>query len=252
MLGLERQRQLLQHIRSHGAGNVTDLAVELGVSPSTVRRDLKTLEDRGLLTRVHGGASISDEPGEPVFGARGGEHDDEKRRIGAAAAELVGHGASVLITGGTTTEAVLPHLADRTNLTIVTNGLNVAMQLSRYPDISVVVLGGVLRHSEMSLLGPLTEHALEDFRVDLAITGAYGVDPEYGIFGADVREASTDRSILRQVPKLVVVADASKFHQRGPVRVVGTEHITHLVTDDAAPAEAVASWRDHGVEVVLA
>jgi DeoR/GlpR family transcriptional regulator of sugar metabolism len=252
MLGLERQRQLLQHIRSHGAGNVTDLAVELGVSASTVRRDLKTLEDRGLLTRVHGGASIGDETGEPVFGARGREHDDEKRRIGEAAAALIGNGASVLITGGTTTEAILPHLADRTNLTIITNGLNVALQLSRYPGISVVVLGGVLRHSEMSLLGQLTEHALADFRVDLAVTGAFGIDAEYGIFGADVREASTDRSILRQVPSLVVVADASKFHQRGPVRVVGTEHVTHLVTDDGAPAEAVAAWRAHGVDVVLA
>lgn len=252
MLGIERQRHLLTQIRVHGAGNVRDLADDLGVSASTVRRDLKLLQDRGLLLRVRGGASLGDDSGEPVFGLRSSANEPQKQRIGLAAAGLVEDGSSILVTGGTTTEAMLPHLSQRQGLTVLTNGLNVALQLSRVPEVTVVVLGGVLRHSELSLLGQLTEHALADLHVDLAFTGAFGVDPEWGIFGADVREASTDRRILRSVPRLVVLADASKFTQRGPVRLVGTDDIDTLVTDDGAPPAGVNTLRGRGVEVVMA
>jgi DeoR/GlpR family transcriptional regulator of sugar metabolism len=250
MLSPERQRRLLQHVRVHGSGNVLDLATELGVSASTVRRDLREMDERGLLTRVHGGASVLDADLEPVLSSRSADRSDEKRRIGQAAAAIVPDGSTVLITGGTTTEAMLPYLAGRERLTVLTNGLNIAYHLARYPDISVVVLGGVLRHEEMSLLGPIAEHVLAEFHVDLAFTSAFGVDPGHGISGANVTEAGTDRRMLQSADRLVVLADSSKFGRRGPVRLADVAQISCLVTDNEAPADAIAALRASRVEVV--
>ena len=250
MLTPERQRMLLQHLRVRGAGNVLELAEALGVSPSTVRRDLREMNDRGLLTRVHGGASLLDGDLEPALSSRSAEHGDQKRRIGRAAAERVPAAATVLITGGTTTEAMLPFLASCEGLTVLTNGLNIAYQLSRFPEISVVVLGGVLRHEEMSLLGPIAEQVLAEFHVDVAFASGFGVDPELGVFGANVTEAGTDRRILASAAKLVVLADSHKFSRRGPVRLAAVNQISCLITDDEAPAAALDALRGHGVEVV--
>jgi DeoR/GlpR family transcriptional regulator of sugar metabolism len=249
MLSYERKRLLLQHLRMHGSGNVIDLASTLGVSPSTVRRDLRDMNDRGLVTRVHGGASVSDGETEAVLSSRAALHNEEKRRIGAVAAAQVPEGATVLITGGTTTEAMLPHLTGREGLTVLTNGLNIALGLSRCPGISAVVLGGVLRHGELSLLGPLTEQSLADFHVDVAYCSAFGIHPSAGLTGADVNEAGTDRRLLQVAERLVVLADASKIGRRGPVRLVGAASIDCLITDSGAPAEPLDELRSAGVEV---
>jgi DeoR/GlpR family transcriptional regulator of sugar metabolism len=250
MLSLERQRRLLQHVRVHGSGNVADLAEALGVSPSTVRRDLREMDERGLLTRVHGGASVLDGDLEPVLSSRSADRAEQKRRVGQAAARRVPDGATVLISGGTTTEAMLPFLAGRERITVLTNGLNIAYHLARFPDISVVVLGGVLRHEEMSLLGPIAEHVLSEFHVDIAFSSVFGVDPDNGISGANVTEAGTDRRMLQSAQELVVLADSSKFGRRGPVRLADVSQISCLITDDDAPPQAVAALRKRGVEVV--
>lgn len=250
MLSLERQRRLLQHLRTHGSGNVLDLAEALGVSASTVRRDLRDMDERGLLTRVHGGASTLDSDLEPVLSSRAAEQGEEKRRIGRAAAALVPDAATVLINGGTTTEAMLPFLAGRDGLTVVTNGLNIAHHLARYQEISVVVLGGVLRHEEMSLLGPITEHVLAEFHVDIAFSSAFGIDPDAGMSGAHVNEAGTDRRMLQAADRLVALADASKFGRRGPVRLADVDQMSYLVTDEAAPRDALDRLRKRGVEII--
>jgi DeoR/GlpR family transcriptional regulator of sugar metabolism len=208
------------------------------------------MNQRGLLTRVHGGASVLEADVEPVLSSRTAEHSDEKRRIGAAAAARVHDGATVLVTGGTTTEAMLPHLGERTGLTVVTNGLNIAYHLARYPEISVVVLGGVLRHEEMSLLGPIAEQVLGEFHVDLAFSSAFGISAEYGMSASNVNEAGTDRRMLASAGSLVVLADASKFGRRGPVRVAAVEQISCLITDEAAPPEELTALRRRGVDVI--
>lgn len=250
MFSVERQRRLLAHLRAEGSGNVLELAQTLGVSPSTVRRDLKEMDDRGLVNRVHGGASVVDNDLEPVLSSRSASHSEEKRRIGKAAAHLIPDSSTVLITGGTTTEAMLPHLSDRTNLTVVTNGLGIAYHLARYPEISVVVLGGVLRHEEMSLLGPIADQVLADFRVDLAFFSAFGIDPAEGLSAANVTEAGTDRRILQHASSLVAMVDSSKFGKRGPVRVADLDQLAYLVTDDQAPTAALDEIKTHGVRII--
>jgi DeoR/GlpR family transcriptional regulator of sugar metabolism len=145
---------------------------------------------------------------------------------------------------------MLAFLSGCEGLTVLTNGLNIAYQLSRFPEISVVVLGGVLRHEEMSLLGPIAEQVLAEFHIDVAFASAFGVDPDLGISGANVIEAGTDRRMLSAADQLVVLADSGKFNRRGPVRLAGVQQISCLITDDEAPAAALATLRKHGVEVV--
>ncbi len=251
MLALERQREVLRYVRVSGVGSVHDLARAVGASPSTIRRDLEQLNDLGLLTRVYGGASLPDNAFEVEPRTRRAEHLAEKKRIGRAGAALVGDNATILITGGTTTLAMLPFLAPRIGVTVLTNGLNIAVHLARLPEVTVVVLGGMLRRSEMSLLGTLPEQAIEGFSIDAAFVGTYGLDAKAGLTGASVLESGTDRHLLEAVDSLIVLADSSKFLQRGPARIIGCDRITTLITDSKAPKDAVAAMLKVGVDVTV-
>src|ERR1700712_1720196 len=250
MLEVERQQAVLHHLRLNGSGNVADLAQVLGVSASTVRRDLADMSDRQLLTRVRGGASLSGVQSEPDRAGRVIAQEAEKRRIGAAAAERVTDGSTLLITGGTTTEAMVPFLAAKERLTVLTNAMHVANLLSTHRHISVVVLGGILRHEEMSLLGPIAERTLADFHVDVAFYTAVGIDAFHGVYGAHAQEASTDRSLIGSAASLTVLADHTKFSQRGPARLGPPSVIDTLITDDGTDLEPLALLRSHGVDVV--
>ena len=250
MLEVERQQAVLHHLRLNGSGNVADLAQILGVSASTVRRDLADMSDRRLLTRVRGGASLSGEQSEPDRSRRVIAQEAEKRRIGAAAADRVVDGSTLLITGGTTTEAMVPFLAAKERLTVLTNAMHVANLLSAYRQITVVVLGGILRHEEMSLLGPIAERTLADFHVDVAFYSAFGIDAERGLYGAHALEASTDRSLIASAVSLTVLADHTKFSRRGPVRLVPPSAIGTLITDHGTDPEPLALLRSEGVDVV--
>jgi DeoR family transcriptional regulator of aga operon len=262
MLAADRRRETYDLIERKGSASVADLSRELQVSVQTVRRDLEALEEEGLVERVHGGAVVAGGAagagagaGAEVEGAaleRGGTHAEEKRRIGAAAAALVEPGSTIFLSGGTTTEQVVAHLRENARITVVTNAVNIAYQLGRKPGIETIVLGGYLRHSEGTLLGPMAEEAIRSFRIDQALYGCYGLDPDDGLSGASLVEASMDRVVLDACGPLIVLADASKFAQRGPVRLSGVDRITTLVTDRGAPEEHVRRLEQRGVEVTVA
>lgn len=249
LLGPRRQQELLNFVRTYGTGSVTELARLLGVSASTVRRDLNDLQERGLLERVHGGAAPVGDDLEPIRPLREVSRADEKRRIGQAAAAHVADHSTILILGGTTTEAMLPFLGGVRGLTVLTNSLMVVNRLSQYADIDLIVLGGLLRRSEMSLLGHLTIAGLGEFSIDQVFSGAYGVDPDLGVTGTNLSETQTDRSLASSARELVMLADSSKFAQRGPARLVPVEALSRLITDSDADAGLLARFRDAGVVV---
>jgi DeoR/GlpR family transcriptional regulator of sugar metabolism len=249
LIGPKRQRELLNYIRTYGAGSVSEMAKLLGVSTSTVRRDLNELQDRGLIERVHGGAAQVDDDVEPLRPQREIAFADEKQRIGRAAAAHVTPYSTVLITGGTTTEAMLPFLGGIPGLTVVTNSLSVVSRLSQFPDIDIIVLGGLLRRQEMSLLGTLTIAGLDEFGIDTAFTGAFGVDPDTGLTGTNLSETQTDRSLASSARELIVLADHSKLAQRGPARLVPIDGISTLIVDDGADAAVLERVREAGVTV---
>lgn len=255
LLAERRQEQLLAYLARHRSAQVSELSGVFGVSMSTVRRDLQEMEERDLVRRVHGGALlITDRAAlkEPAIVLRTLEHADQKRRIGHAAADLVHDGATIIVTGGTTTEAMVPHLAARTGLTVVTNALNIAQGLTAHRHVDVVVLGGWLRHAESTLLGHLTTQALADLHADQIFYGTFGLDVANGLTGTSIREVQTDRALIAAARELIVLADHSKFAQSGPSRVVPLDAVARVVTDTGAPVSAIEALRAREIAVVQA
>ncbi len=249
MLVPDRRRAVLDHVRRHGSAQVEQLAQTLGVSAWTVRRDLAELESQGQLRRTHGGAFL--DRATPVVAPPPSGDDDAKARIGRLAAERLVDGSTVLVLPGSTTGAMLPHLRTR-RLTVVTNGVEIAYELRHAPDVSLVVLGGLLHREQMTLLGPLTEGAMGDLHVDLIVAGAYGVDPQTGVTGAKIIAAGAHHGMLRHTDALMVLADATKLGRRGPTLLAATDRVDTLITDRAAAPEVVDELRRRGPEVILA
>ncbi len=252
MLSQHRQKLILDYLRTHHSAQVHQLGGILEASLSTVRRDLNELELAGSVRRVHGGVIILEDAEESPLQTRSAAHAEAKARIGAAAAALVENGETIIITGGTTTEMMLPHLDSKENVTVVTNALSIACKLVTSPNISVIVLGGWLRHSESSLLGHLTVQALREIHAHKIFQGTFGIDATLGLTGAYVQEVDTDRQLIAAARQLVVLADCSKFNQTGPVRVAQVEAIDTVVTDTQATPAQVAALRERGVAVILA
>ncbi len=252
MLSLDRQKRILDLMKKRKSALVSDLSDQLGISLSTVRRDLSELEERGIVQRVHGGAVLLEESDEAPVTLRADLHREQKQRIGAQAGELVNDGDTIILTAGSTVEAMLPHLIDKRNLTIITNVINLAYRLSAYPHITVIVLGGWLRHSEFSLLGHITQQSLKDLHANKIFHGTYGLDSSYALTGVYVQEVETDRFLINAAAQLIVLADSSKFNHAGAIRLVPSDNIHTLITDTDAPANAVADLQSAGIQVLLA
>jgi len=251
MLSQERQKRIYEVIKQYKSASVTDLSAQFGISFSTVRRDLLEMEERGLVQRVHGGAILVDDNREPPRLQRRNQNVEAKERIGAAAARLVENGDIVILGASTTVEAMIPHLAEKHNLTIITNMVNIAYKLALYPHIMVIVLGGWLRHSEFSLQGHLTQESLKDLHANKVFHGTYGLDPDYGLTSILLQEVETDRSLIDAAEQLIVVADSSKFSQVGPIRLVPMARIHTLITDSGAPRNYLAKMERQGVQVIV-
>jgi len=251
MLSQQRQKLILDYLKTHKSAQVQQLSDILGISLSTVRRDLSDMEVVGSVRRVHGGAMLMQEVPESPILQRTDEYIEEKQRIGQAAAGMVNDGETIIITGGTTAEMMIPYLADKSNLTVVTNALNIAWKLAQYTHINVVVLGGYLRHSEYTLLGHLTIEALKDIHVSKIFHGIYGLNSESGLSGTYIQEVQTDREIISAAEQLVIMADSSKFGRTGAVRLVPIELVSTLISDTGAPQDEIAILREKGITVVL-
>ncbi len=234
----------------HQSVQVNELSEMFDVSLATVRRDLKQIEEQGSIRRVHGGAVYIGDQTEPPALQRKSTYPAIKKRIGEAAAALVRDSETIIITSGTTTEAMVPYLATKTNLTVITNAINVAAELTRHPEINVIVLGGWLRHSEFSLLGHLTEQALQDLRPDKIFHGTFGINVEDGLTGSYMQEAQTDRAMIKAAGELIVLADHSKFAQVGSVRLASIEAVTTVVTDCQTPRADRAALEERGINVI--
>lgn len=256
MLPVQRRTETLALLSRQHAVSVEALAAHLGVSESTVRRDLDELERQGIARRVHGGAVLeaqgetADAPELPPF-MREVERQREKQAIALAARELVRPGSALLLTGGTTTAALAPLLVDVPDVTVVTNSLDVAIRLAN-ADIELVLLGGALRRPELSLLGSLAQSSVRDVHVDHVVMGVYGIDDRGGLLGASSTECETDRILAQQGSRLTVLADSSKFTRRSPHRIAGLDAVSELVTTAHAPHDAVDALRTQGVDVLIA
>jgi DeoR/GlpR family transcriptional regulator of sugar metabolism len=241
MLARQRQAWILERVREDGGARVADLVREFGVSDMTVRRDLEILNDRGLLEKVHGGATaLSDRAlSEPTFVAKSSRQQAEKDAIAAAAAELVEPGMAIAISAGTTTHALARRLVDTPGITVVTNSIPVADVLHHggRSDQTIILTGGVRTRSE-ALVGPFAVAALRTVHVDLVFVGVHGMDPHSGFTCPNLLEADTDRALIDAARRLVIVADHTKWGVIGISSIARLDQIDVLITDRGLDEEA--------------
>ena len=245
----DRRSKLLRRLSEDGRASVATLSRELGVTPSTIRRDLARLADDGTLLRTYGGAAMG-----PAGRSASNGRDPAaaaKRAIGAAAAALVEDGQTVALSSGTTTLELARRLVDR-RLTVITNALDVASVLLDHEGIELVVLGGVVRPRMHSMLGHLAELALRELRADTLFMGIGALDPDHGLMNDSIPEILTDRALRRSARSCVVLADSSKLAQVAPAFVFGLDEVDVVVTDGGADPADVVALQARGVRVVVA
>lgn len=253
MLREERKRKISRFIEENKKASVPELSKLFGVSESTIRRDLEELDGQGEIQRAHGGAvSVERSAPEPPVVHRMVENEEEKRRIGQAAARLVQDGEVIFLGSGTTTLEVARNLGDKKNLTVITNALNVANQLAGKQNITVIVIGGLLRHSELSLVGHITEQALKELRADKVIMGMRAVSVQEGLTNDYLPETMTDRAIINFAPEVIVVADHSKFGKVSTALVAPITSVVKIITDVRTSPELISEIRQLGIDVILA
>jgi DeoR/GlpR family transcriptional regulator of sugar metabolism len=228
----ERQQQILQMIEQQGRIAIADICTAFNISEPTARRDLDSLEQDGKIQRFHGGAMLLRKaaPEEPIL-RRSAEQETEKERIGRACAALINDGDTVFLGTGTTVLQVARHLVGRP-LTVITNSLPIINLMADCPEINLIALGGIFRPSERSFIGHITEQALQDLRADKVIIGIHAISMEHGLTNDYLSETMTDRTIIQMGPKVMIVADHTKFGRISTVFVGPVEKVHTIITDN--------------------
>jgi DeoR/GlpR family transcriptional regulator of sugar metabolism len=234
MLKKERQRRILEIVERSGKAEVEQLANTLAVSVMTIRRDLTELDELGFLERVHGGALLPRHTNEgeemPVI-ERSKEKAEIKARIGRAVAGLIKDGEKIFLGSGSTTAAIAAALLNHRNLTVITNALNIANILIAAPQIKVVIIGGFLRKSELSLIGYFAENALQGLQVDKLVIGIH-------------------QAIMSTSKTVLIAADHSKFGHVAAIRTAPITTATKIITNSGGPKDILQAIRQMGVQII--
>ncbi len=244
-----RRIAILERLARDGFVDASELPLELGCSEATIRRDLEYLQRMGQLRRTHGGA-VGYGSREVHFRTKLGAMPEAKRRIAEAAAELPGQGQAVGFTGGTTTQQVARRLAIRSDLTVVTNSLTIAIELAD-TGMRIIVIGGELRGQTYELVGPLAEPAASQIHLDVVFVSVDGLSIEDGLTTHNPTEARTDRVLMDRSAQVVVVTDHTKLGRRTFAQMAPIEVADVLVTDAGAPKELIAEFERAGLRVIL-
>jgi DeoR/GlpR family transcriptional regulator of sugar metabolism len=241
MLAQQRQAAILDRVRAAGGVRVTELAAEFAVSDMTIRRDLEALAERGLLAKVHGGATTVS-PGsahEPGFTAKSVRERGEKAAIAMRAAALVSPGDAIALSAGTTTAELAQRLVDVPSLTVVTNSIPVADVFYRggRADQTVVLTGGTRTPSD-ALVGPVAVAAIGTLHLDMLFLGVHGMSERAGYTTPNLMEADVNRALVEAAERLVVLADHTKWGTVGISSIVPLSRAHVLITDDGLDDEA--------------
>jgi len=251
LLKIERQRFIRRLVEEQGRAAVPELSAHFDVSEATIRRDLEELDGMGWVRRTHGGAVRAERASkEAPMVQRRSAQKIEKQQIGKAAAKIIQEGQTIFLGSGTTVLEVAIHLPVEIHLTVITNSLPVVNHLADYPNVELIVIGGMLRHNELSMVGHIAEQAVREFRADLVIIGMHAIDSHHGFTNDFLPETMTDRAILEIAPRVIVVADHTKFGKVSTVLVAAVSTANMLITDHKAPGDCITELAELGIEVV--
>jgi DeoR/GlpR family transcriptional regulator of sugar metabolism len=251
--GVERQNQIRQHIQRHQRISVDEICSLFQVSEATARRDLESLANQGFVQRVHGGAiSLQHAPPEQPMLQRQDEQSDEKRRIGRMAAGLVNDGDTIFLGSGTTILELARSLVHQKNLTVITNSLPVVNALCGVQGITLICLGGMLRTSEYSFIGHITEQALKEVMANKVFIGARAINLEQGLTNDYLPETMTDRAIINAGRQVIVVADHTKFERVSTALLAPISSIHMIITDEQVPKDFISTAEEQNIRIMIA
>jgi DeoR family transcriptional regulator of aga operon len=249
---VERHASILQNLHNTGHASVIELSRTLQVSEVTIRNDLKELSDRGLIQRTHGGAVKNDlfVYDVPLY-KKTKQHRPEKQNIAAAAAALVNDGEIVTIDSGSTTWELAKLLKSKRQLTVITNSIPIASELSAVPNIQVIVTGGTVRRESLSLVGPHAEVLLREHFANKVFLGVDGFDVQSGLTTPNLDEARVNRLMVDMSREVIAVTDSSKFGRRSMCLIVPTNRIHKVITDSGIPKKDAEYLQSIGIEVII-
>ena len=244
-----RQSEILEIARVEGRVTVEALSQRFLVTLQTIRRDLSELADAGQLDRVHGGAVLRIGVANIGYAQRRRMNEAAKAAIARACAAAIPHNSSLILNLGTTTEAVARELLQHSNITVITNNMNVANTLVANPGCEVIVAGGALRRSDGGLVGELTTQFFGQFKVDYAVIGASALDEDGDLLDFDLAEVRVSKAIIAQSRAAYLVADQSKFRRTAPARVASLGDLAAFYTDAPVGDALDRKCRDWGCQV---
>jgi len=249
----DRQVKILQYLTEHATLEVGQLSELLQTSPSTIRRELKVLEQNGLLVRNHGNAQLH----APIryelpFEKRAVQQAEAKRKIAMAAREIIQPGQVIGLSGGTTTTELARQLRPMGGITIVTSAINIALELQGQSNKRVMVTGGILNQESYELAGDQAVQSLGNVHLDVMFHGASGIDVDFGISLADEPDAVVARAFKAASDRLVILADHSKVGQKTFARFCGLTEVDFLITDEGLDADQQAVLAAGGLPIQIA
>lgn len=248
---LERRRKIASLVRERGSVRAGDLSQLLGVGDETIRRDLLRLEQMGILRRLHGGAVAERTRFESTFSGRLREHEAEKRAIGQAAAALVADGSAIIIDSGSTMVHFARALHAKRDLVVITNAVTNAVELMENQNITVVLVGGVIRPATFGAVGDMTVANLGELRVDQTFLAIAGVSIDGGLTYPSFEEAAVKRAMISAASEVILLADASKFGRDSFVRVAPLDVLTRIITSPNIDPRLEAHLRGIAVDAVV-
>ena len=255
MLAAQRKALILEEVSLAGARKISELASSLGVSEVTIRRDVETLADQGLVDKVHGGVTANSLSStvEPPFAFNSLKEQNAKDAIAKIAAEMVHPGNAIALMGGSSVYALAKRLRDVPSITVVTNSVPVSDLFAQTPraDQTVVLTGGVRTPTD-SLVGNIATEVFSRFNLDMVFMGTHGMDTEFGFSSPNLVEADTNREVIRRAGKLIVLADYTKWGSRGFTSFAELSEANTVITTEGLSLEALEILRTNVPEVLLA
>lgn len=249
---MKRHQIILDILKKENYIEVTDLCKMLDVSAVTIRKDLKFLEEKGLLFRTHGGASLENPYiHEIAVNEKEKICVEEKNGIAQAAAELIDENDSILIASGTTVQAFAKFITPKSKLTVITSSLHVVLHLINHKSIDILQLGGYIRHSSASVIGNYAAYILKNVSCSKLFIGVDGIDLNYGLSTTSLEEAELNKKMIASAQKTIVLADSSKFGKKGFAKICDINQISLIITDAGISPIIVEKLEEKGIMVKI-
>lgn len=248
---VDRRNQIIKKIQNEGSVRVDELSEEFDVSTVTIRNDLDFFEEKGLIDRTYGGALLRNNVyNDPSIEEKKKINVEEKKRIGEYASTIVKDGESIILDSGSTTREIAFHLKNKTNLTIMTNAINIGLELAGSSGLEIMLTGGVLRDESYSLVGPEAERTMQNYYFDTLFLGVDGLDFDHGLTTSNPLEAQLNRVMVERSNRVIAVTDSTKFGRHSFSFICNLDPIDVVITDKKITADFEDRFNKRDIEVV--